>query len=118
MIVDNCKDTGNIYADSLRSAGYKVEYVSDEETAVAKICKDQPDLVLLDVLMPRVNGLHILDRVKDDCTNTKTKVVMLTNVSDMAIRDKAMRAGARDYILKSEVDISGLLKRVDRVLCK
>jgi len=116
VILDNSKDAGSIYTDTLRCAGYNVECLNDEESAIARICKEMPDLVLLDVLMPKINGLHILDMIMKDACSKKTKVVMLTNVTDSAIQEKAMRAGASDYIIKSETPISELLQRVDKAL--
>lgn len=116
VIVDNNRDVCSIYTDTLRCAGYHVEFINSEETAIEKICKEHPDLVLLDVLMPKINGLHLLDLILKDPCWTKTRVVMLTNVADSAIAEKAMRAGAKDYIVKSETSISELLQRIDRVL--
>jgi DNA-binding response OmpR family regulator len=116
MIIDNSKDITSIYADTLRCAGYSVECLTDEEMAINKICKQMPEVVLLDVLMPKINGLHLLDMIVKDPCNKKTKVIMLTNVSDSAIQQKAMKAGAKDYIVKSEVGISELLRRIDKVL--
>ena len=118
IIIDNSKDVSGIYADTLRCAGYQVECLNNEELAVAKICKEQPDLVLLDVLMPKINGLHVLDLVLKDMCNKKTKVIMLTDLGDSAIAEKAIRAGARDYIVKSETSIPELLQRIDKVLSK
>lgn len=116
MIVDNSKDVCSIYTDTLRCAGYDVECINGEEKAVERIRKEQPDLVLLDVLMPKINGLHLLDMILKDESNKKTKVAMLTEVSDSAIAERALRAGAKDYIVKSETPISELLKRIDKVL--
>ena len=116
VIIDNSKDVCNIYTDTLRCAGYKVDCVNNEEKAIEQVCKEQPDLVLLDVLMPKVNGLHLLKLILKDPCNKKTKVAMLTNVSDSAIQEKAMRSGAVDYIVKSETGITELLQRIDRAL--
>lgn len=116
MIVDNSKDVSGIYADTLRCAGYMVESLNNEEQAIEKICSEKPDLVLLDVLMPRINGLHVLDMIVKDKCNLKTRVIMLTDVGDSAIAEKAMRAGAKDYIVKSETSIPELLQRIDKVL--
>lgn len=116
VIIDNSKDICNIYTDTLRCAGYDAECLNNEMTAVEKVCKEHPDLVLLDVLMPKVNGLHLLKLILKDPDHKKTKVIMLTNVSDSAIREKAIRGGAVDYIVKSEVGITELLQRIDRAL--
>lgn len=116
IVVDNSKDACSIYTDTLRCAGYQVECMNDGEKAIEKICKEKPDLVLLDVLMPKINGLHLLSMIMKDPCHTKTRVVMLTEISDSAIQEKAIRAGALDYIVKSEVNISELLRRVDKAL--
>jgi len=116
VIIDNSKDACNIYTDTLRCAGYKVDCINNEEKAIDQICKEQPDLVLLDVLMPKVNGLHLLNMILKDPCNKKTKVAMLTNVTDTAIQEKAMRGGAVDYIVKTETNISELLRRIDKAL--
>jgi len=116
IIIDNSKEVTSIYADTLRCAGYAVECVNDEELAVKKIAKEKPDLVLLDILMPKINGLHLLDMIKKDVNNKTTKVMMLTNVADSAIMQKSLKAGAKDYLVKSEVGISELLQRIDKVL--
>jgi len=118
VIIDNSKDSCGIYTDTLKCAGYDVEYINDEERAVERVCKIKPDLVLLDVLMPKINGLHILDMITKDTNKEMVKVVMLTNVSDSAIREKALKAGAYDYLVKSEINASELLHRIDKVLSR
>ncbi len=116
IIVDNNQGTCDLYADTLKCAGYDVECLNDEEQAVARICKEQPDLVLLDILMPKINGLHLLDLILNDPCHKQTIVAMLTQVSDRGIRDKALALGAKDYIIKSETDMDELLKRIDGLL--
>lgn len=116
IIVDNNEGARDLYGDTLKCAGYDVECLNDEELAVKKICKEQPDLVLLDVLMPKINGLHLLDLIMHDPCHKKTVVAMLTQLSDDGIRDKALAMGAKDYIIKSETNMTDLLRRVDKVL--
>lgn len=116
MVVDNNAGACDMYADTLKCAGYDVECLNDEETAVKRICAEQPDLVLLDVLMPKINGLHLLDLILNDPCHKKTVVAMLTQLSDKDVSEKALALGAKDYIIKSETNMTELLKRIDRVL--
>ena len=116
IIVDNNAGACDMYADTLKCAGYSVECLNDEEIAVKRICSEQPDLVLLDILMPKINGLHLLDLIMHDPCHKKTVVAMLTQLSDDGIRDKALAHGAKDYIVKSETNMTDLLRRVDKVL--
>lgn len=116
IIVDNNAGACDMYADTLKCAGYDVECLNDEEAAVKKICAEQPDLVLLDILMPKINGLHLLDLIMHDPCHKKTVVAMLTQLSDDGIRGKALAHGAKDYIIKFETNMTDLLRRVDKVL--
>ena len=116
IIVDNNQGVCDMYADTLKCAGYDVECLNDEEIAVKRICKEQPDLVLLDVLMPKINGLHLLDLILHDPCHKKTVVAMLTELTDEGVRDKALAIGEKDYIVKSETNMADLLKRIDKVL--
>ena len=118
MIIDISKDICSIYTDTLKCAGYDVDCINDEELALKKVLEKQPDLVVLDVLMPKIDGLHLLDILQRDTRTKNIKIVMLTNVSDSAIMQKAMKSGAKDYMVKSEVSISEFLQRVDKALSK
>jgi PleD family two-component response regulator len=116
IIVDNSKDACRIYEDTLTCAGYNVQAICEEEKALETIKKEHPDLVLLDMLMPKISGMHLLDRILSDKDNKKTRVVILTNLTDSKIATEAIGHGARDYLIKTEVGMSELLKRIDRAL--
>ncbi len=118
IIVDNNKDVCRIYEDTLRAAGYEVTAISDEERALKTIVSEKPQLVLLDILMPKISGLHILDMLCKDHSCHGTDVVILTELSDSNIREKALDHGAKDYLIKSETNMQELLKRIDKVLSR
>lgn len=116
VIVDNNRDVCRIYEDTLNCAGYYAKAISSEEKALEVIRKEKPDLVLLDILMPHISGMHLLDLICSDKENKKTKVIILTELTDSKIREKAISHGACDYIIKAEVGMSELLRRLDRAL--
>ncbi|MEI6266315.1 MAG: response regulator [bacterium] len=116
IIVDNNKDVCRIYEDTLNAAGYSATAICNEEEALDVIYKEKPDLVLLDILMPKINGLHILDRIRNDHHTRSVNVVILTEVSDSNIKEKALQHGAKDFIIKSETEMKELLKRIDEVM--
>ncbi len=118
IIVDNNRDVCRIYEDTLNSAGYQVTAISDEEKALATIFSEKPQLVLLDILMPKISGLHILDMICRDHSCHGTDVIILTELSDTNIKEKAFDHGAKDYIIKSETNMKDLLKRIDKVLSR
>ena len=118
VIVDNSHDACRIYEDTLNAAGYDATAVWDEEQALATIRKEVPDLVLLDILMPKISGLHLLELICKDSHTCNVDVVILTNVTDSDIKDKARALGAKDYIVKSDIKLKDLLKRIDKVISR
>ena len=118
IIVDNNRDVCRIYQDTLNSSGYEAIAIDNEEVALASIAKEVPDVVLLDILMPKISGLHILDMICKDRQTCDVDVIILTEVADSNIRKKAMDHGAKDYIIKSETNMKELLKRIDKVIAR
>ncbi len=118
VIIDNSKDVCRIYEDTLNASGYDAVSQCNEEKALETVYKELPDIVLLDILMPKINGLHILDRIAEDHHTKNVRVIILTEVTDSHIREKAIGHGAMDYIIKSETNMDELLKRIGKVLSR
>lgn len=118
VIIDNNHDVCNIYRDTLNAAGYDAVAECNEEKALSTINREVPDLVLLDILMPKISGLHILDLICKSEHTCSVDVVILTNVNDSEIKRKAKEHGAKDYIIKSEIDMKELLRRIDKVISR
>ena len=102
--------------DNLTSEGYSVEVASTGEDAVAKISKKNPDLVLLDLLMPKGDGFYVLGEIKK---NPKTKlipVIVLSNLGEDTTIKKALEMGADDYFVKSQHPIEEVIEKVKQRL--
>jgi CheY-like chemotaxis protein len=115
IIVEDDLTLANIYKKSLEEGGHIAELVSDVE-AVNTIKAKKPQLVLLDILMPNVNGLDILRELKADPLNADIPVLMLTNVAENESIAKGLEYGALGYLLKSETTPNLILSRVNRTL--
>ena len=115
IIVEDDLTLANIYKKSLEAGGHITELVSDVE-AVNTIKAKKPQLVLLDILMPNVNGLDILRELKADPANASIPVLMLTNVAENESIAKGLEYGALGYLLKSETTPNLILSRVNRTL--
>ena len=115
IIVEDDLTLANIYKKTLEDGGHTAELVSDVE-AVNTIKAKKPQLVLLDILMPNVNGLDILRELKADPTNADIPVLMLTNVAENESIAKGLEYGALGYLLKSETTPNLILSRVERTL--
>lgn len=118
MLVDDDPGVRDVYKSTLEAQGYRVVAEPNGEKALDSIRKENPDLILLDIMMPQIHGLHILDIIKSTPDASETKVIMLTALSDDETKKQAKKFGAYDFIVKSEVTMPELLKRIDKALSR
>ena len=115
IIVEDDVNLANIYRKKLEEGGHQAEIVADKD-AVNTIGEKKPNLVLLDILMPNVNGLDVLKGLKGNPAAATIPVVMLTNVADDTSIAKGLELGAYGYLLKSETTPDQVLSRVNMTL--
>ena len=101
---------------SLTRKGYSVIPALDGEDALAKALAHRPDLILLDVMMPKMQGFDVLARLKSDATTRDIPVIMLSNLEQEADIRRSIEGGARSYLVKSNVPLDALAERVAEVL--
>lgn len=118
MVVDDDPAIRDMYKATLEGQGYQVEACPNGEKALDEIAEQKPDLILLDVMMPHIHGLHILDIIKSTPDTKNIKIVMLTALSDDETRNTAKKYGANDFIVKSETTMPEVLKRIDKALSR
>lgn len=100
----------------LRRAGYTVVTAADGEEAIATARTVRPDLVLLDLIMPRMQGFEVLRILRAEPNMVGVPIVVLTNLSQDADRDRAMLNGANGYLIKANMSLDALAHAVDNVL--
>jgi CheY-like chemotaxis protein len=101
---------------SLKKKGYEVICAVDGEDALAKARDHKPDLVLLDVMMPRLNGFEVLHALKSEAGTRDIPVIMLTNLEQPADIQRAKAAGAHSYLVKSNMNLDDLAARIKDAL--
>lgn len=84
----------------MKKAGYAIRTAKDGEEALAEIAREMPDIVLLDVMMPKLDGFSVCQRIKSDPALAGVRVVMLTARGRDVEREKGLSLGADDYITK------------------
>ncbi len=104
--------------DALKAAGYEAIPAYDGEEAVAKVKEVLPDLVLLDIMMPKLDGISVLWELKANPATAKIPVVVLTNIGDVETISKIVEAGAVDYLLKSDQSVDDIIQKVKDVLAR
>lgn len=106
-----------MYQRKLLGDGFEVEAALDGEEGLVKVRSFRPDLVLLDIMMPKLNGLQVLERVKSDPTISKTPIIILTNIgSSEDDINRGLELGAVAYLVKSYYRPDEVVAKVKEVL--
>lgn len=95
---------------------YQVDTAANGEEGLEKVRKDKPTLVLLDIMMPKMNGIQVLEKLKQDPETKKIPVVMLTNLAGEHDAENALTKGAVKYLVKSEYDPKQIANMVKEIL--
>lgn len=118
LIVEDDQMIIDMYKEKLKTAGFKVATVMDGKRAIAKI-KQGSDLILLDILMPGLNGFEVLKRIKKDDATKEIPVVVLTNIGSSSFdNDKklALSLGASDYLIKALNTPDDVVLKINEIL--
>jgi CheY-like chemotaxis protein len=102
FIVEDDPLMSRMYQKIFTFEKYEVETAGDGEEALAKVRAANPTIILLDVMMPKMNGLQVLERLKAEPATKSIPVVMLTNLAGQQDAETALAKGAVKYIIKSE----------------
>ena len=100
LVADDDVDLNDLVTMKLESAGHEVTSVFDGEDALARAVADKPDLIVLDWMLPRRNGLEVCHSVRSDAALSGTRILMLTARAQEADVERAFAAGAEEYITK------------------
>ena len=115
LAVDDAPENLEILRTRLQAHGYEVITAANGEEVLARTCDSEPDLVLLDVMMPKLDGISVLKKLKEDAALRFVPVVLVTAKSDMRDVVAGLEAGADDYLVKP-FDQSALIARVRSLL--
>ena len=115
LVVDDNHDNVEILQTFLESRGYRVAAATDGKTALAKLEEVHPALVLLDVMMPGMDGWQVCRTIKNHPDFASVRVVMVTAKGGFEDKFEGMRSGADDYVVKP-VDLNELAEKVRRNL--
>jgi CheY-like chemotaxis protein len=116
LVVDDNLDVCKPLATLIRHLGYDGQYATGGEAAIQFASAHHPALVILDVMMPGMDGLEVLRRLKADARTSAIPVVMFSAVADPEFRTHALGKGAADYWIKAGVDFKELRGRIARLV--
>lgn len=102
--------------DVLKKEKFKLINALDGEIGLRLAKKEKPDLIVLDVILPKINGLEVLEELKKDTETQKIPVIILTNNERMEDVDKALAYGATIYLIKTQYSLSDLIGKIKKTL--
>lgn len=112
LLVEDDDALASVYQTRLEAEGFSIKRVPNGEDALAAALAYKPDLILLDVMMPKVSGFDVLDILRNTPETTNIKIIMLTALSQDSDRERAQSMGVDDYLVKSQVVIADVVEKI------
>lgn len=116
LLVEDDSALASVYSSRLDLEGFDVKHVANGEDALSSAIEYKPDLILLDVMMPKISGFDVLDILRNTPETTNIRVIMLTALSQQKDKERAEALGVDDYLVKSQVVISDVVERIKQHL--
>lgn len=116
LIIEDDPLMVRMYQKIFKFEGFEVDTAFDGEEGIEKVRKIKPTAVLLDIMMPKMNGIQVLEKIKSDPDIKKTPVIMLTNLAGQQDAEAALEKGAVRYIIKSEHDPKDIVRMVKEIM--
>jgi CheY-like chemotaxis protein len=114
VIIEDDETAASYYATLFRGNGYRVEVANDGVSGVDLCTRVQPQVILLDVMMPRQNGILVLQTLRASDETKNTPVVVMSNFSEPTLIKRAIQLGALEYVIKTQVEGTALLNAMPR----
>jgi CheY-like chemotaxis protein len=118
FVVEDNEFLIKFYRIKLEKEGYSVIFACNGEEAMKKMQTEMPDIILLDLIMPKKCGLEVLAELKKDPKFQNIPVLVLTNLGQGEDMKKAMDAGADDYIVKADTSFEDIISKIEKHLKK
>lgn len=118
LIAEDDQFLANAYKLKLKKAGFEILVVSDGEEALEAMSSFKPDVVLLDLIMPNLDGFTFLSQVQKDDSMKNVPIIVASNLGQKEDIQKAKELGARDYVIKSDMSLEELIAKLERLVTK
>jgi len=112
LLVEDDEGLAAVYVARLEAEGFIIKHVPNGEDALSSAIEFKPDLVLLDVMMPKISGFDVLDILRNTPETTNMRIIMLTALSQPKDKQRAEELGVDDYLVKSQVVIADVVERI------
>jgi len=118
LIVEDDQFLVKIYQTKLESEGFDIELALDGEEGIEKAKEFMPELILLDLILPKMNGFEVLKKLKTDEKTKNIPVIVLSNLGQESDVKQGMELGAVNYLIKSDHSINEIIDKIKKELEK
>lgn len=118
LIVEDDQFLVKIYQTKLEKEGFEINIALDGEEGLQKTTGFKPDLILLDLILPKMNGFEVLKKLKENPATKNIPVIVLSNLGQESDVKQGMELGAVDYLIKSDHSISEIIEKIKKELAK
>ena len=118
LIVEDDPMLSLTLSDACKEAGYNVKVANDGEEGLKIALEEKPVVILLDIMMPKMDGISVLREIRSNLSTAEIPVIVLTNIGDVETISKIVEAGAVDYLLKSDQSVDDIIQKVKDVLAR
>lgn len=116
LIAEDDTFLANAYRVKLTQAGFEIKIVADGQQTLDAIKQRRPDLLILDIIMPQLDGFAVLEQLMADPQLKTFPVIVASNLGQKEDLDKSKKLGADDYIIKADLSLEQLVERVKKLL--
>jgi len=116
LLVEDDPFLVDIYKTSLEEAGFKVEIATEGDEALRKLKEKRPDLLVLDIVLPQINGWEIIKEIKKEENLKDLKIIILSNLGQKTEVEKGLSLGATKYLIKAHYTPREVVEEVKKIL--
>ena len=116
LIVEDDKFLRELITQKLIKEGYETSEAIDGEEGIKKIKEEKPDLVLLDLILPGIDGFEVLSKMKEDLALAQIPVIILSNLGQKEDVERGLKLGAVDYLIKAHFTPGEIIEKIKNAL--
>jgi CheY-like chemotaxis protein len=116
LLIEDDRVIAKAYGEQLVRTGYSVAYAYDGLTGVQKSKKSKPDLILLDLILPRLDGISVMKKIMSDPETAHIPIIVLSNLSTSDKISQVLEAGSTTFLVKSNHSLEDVVRKVKETL--
>lgn len=116
LIIEDDATLRNVLVEFMKEEGIDASFASDGEDGLKKVKEIKPDLVLLDIILPKKDGYEVMKEIRGDVLTKNIPIILLTNLGGLNDIEKALAMGATTYLVKGDYQVKEIIEKIKEVL--